>query len=420
MLDWLRNMLGPVEQRGSLENPSVSLSDADVWGEHRTGAGVNVTPKTAMQVPAVYAAVQFWSNTFAALPLILYRRDGNQRSRDTDSPLWRVLHDAPNDELTSYQWRKWSMQQQLLRGRSYTLIRRRGDQRAGRGVVNSLFPLNPDLVTVRRDESGSRIYEYRPDGPNTRSDRVQTFAANQIIDVPHIFGDQIDEHDDPTKRLKESIGLSIQLERFAGDYFRGGGTPPLSLEGPFESAQGMQRAGKQINQRIASREGNVLVIPQHHKLNQVGYNPEQSQLEQARRFQVEEAARIFGLPPTFLQDLTRSSFANASQQDMHFVKHSLTQVLTAWEQELNLKLFGNGRRNRFVEFNVDGLLRGEFKTRMDGMAQAVQNALLTPNEGRAMENRPPLPGGDSLHLQQNMEQLELLNTGGGEEDEPPE
>lgn len=394
------------ETRGSLENPQVSLSGADFWDEGLSASGVNVTPRNALQVPAVWAAVNFLSNTFASLPLVLYRRTSDGRERAIDSPLWPILHDAPGPNTTSYAWRKWSMQNQLLRGKSLTQIIRGGDNAPGRGVVRELRPLNPE--EWRKIDRGDGGFQYKNDKT------FETLESEEVIDVPHMFGGEFGAHESPTKRLQDSLGLAIQLEKFAAKYFEGGGTPPLSLEGPFSSPEGMRRAGKDINQRVAHREGNVLVIPMNHKLNQLGFDPEKSQLEQARRFQIEEVARVFGLPPIFLQDLTRASFANASQQDMFLVKHSLTQLLRAWEQEMNLKIFGRRNRSRFVEFNVDGLLRGEFQTRMQGMATGVQNALLTPNEARAMENRPPMEGGDQLHLQQNMSQLDML----GEEPEP--
>jgi HK97 family phage portal protein len=124
------------------------------------------------------------------------------------------------------------------------------------------------------------------------------------------------------------------------------------------------------------------------------------QLVDGRRFQMQEIARIYQLPPVFLQDLTDATFSNSEQQDLHFVKHTLGQWIKRWEQQLNLKLFGPRTRSRFVEFNVDGLLRGDFKTRMDGYATAIQNAILEPDEVRGMENRPA-KGGDAakLHIQ---------------------
>lgn len=140
-------------------------------------------------------------------------------------------------------------------------------------------------------------------------------------------------------------------------------------------------------------------MPVGHELKAIGYKPEESQLTDARRFQIEEIARIYGLPPVFLQDLTRSTFSNTEQQGLHLVKHTLSSWLAAWESELNLKLFGR-QRSQFAKFNVDGLLRGDFATRMNGYATAVQNAIRTPDEIRALEDLPPKGDtADELHIQ---------------------
>ena len=116
--------------------------------------------------------------------------------------------------------------------------------------------------------------------------------------------------------------------------------------------------------------------------------------------QIEDVARIYGIPPVFLQDLTHGTFSNTEQQDLALTKHLISQWLKAWEQELNLKLFSGRSRNRFAEFNVDALQRGDFKTRMDGYAIAIQNAINTPDEVRAMENWPKKGAdADKLHIQ---------------------
>lgn len=119
----------------------------------------------------------------------------------------------------------------------------------------------------------------------------------------------------------------------------------------------------------------------------------------ARRFQVEEIARVYQIPPAFLQDLTNGTFSNTEQQDLFFVKHLVGQWVEALDQEMNLKLFGQRNGGRYIEHNVDGLLRGDFASRMAGHAQAIQNAIRTPNEARELENLPALPNGDELLIQ---------------------
>jgi HK97 family phage portal protein len=143
----------------------------------------------------------------------------------------------------------------------------------------------------------------------------------------------------------------------------------------------------------------ITAIPPGYELKPIGLDPEKGQMVEARRFQVEEIARIYSLPPVFLQDLTNGTFSNTEQQDLFFVKHLVGQWAQALEEEMNLKLFGQRNGGRYVEHNLDGLLRGDFATRMAGLATGIQNAVLTPNEARALENRPAMPEGDDLLIQ---------------------
>ena len=128
------------------------------------------------------------------------------------------------------------------------------------------------------------------------------------------------------------------------------------------------------------------------------FNPDQMQLIELQRFSIEQVARIYSLPPVFLQDLTNGTFSNTEQQDLHFVKHTIRRWVEQTEAELNLKLFGR-KTNLYVEFNVDGLLRGDLKTRMEAHATSIQNAIRTPNEVRDIENMPKMDNGDDLMIQ---------------------
>jgi HK97 family phage portal protein len=160
----------------------------------------------------------------------------------------------------------------------------------------------------------------------------------------------------------------------------------------MESPGTIKRAATDIMAAIATAKAegrSILPMPLMHELKAIGIEPERGQLVDGRRFQLEEIARIYQLPPVFLQDLSKATLSNSEQQDLHFVKHTLAQWIKRWEQQLNLKLFGPRTRARFVEFNVDGLLRGDFKTRMEGYVKAIQNAIYKPDEVRRLENRSP-------------------------------
>jgi HK97 family phage portal protein len=177
--------------------------------------------------------------------------------------------------------------------------------------------------------------------------------------------------------------------------------PPFAVTGGFKSGGAMGRAADDLEESVrkAAKEKRVaLVLPTGLEIKPIGGDPDKNQMIEAQRFMVEQVARIYSMPPIFLQDLTHGTFSNTEQQDLHFVKHTVKRWVEQIEQELNLKFFGRGSKF-FVEFSMDGLLRGDFKTRMDGYAQAIQNAILTPNEVAALENRPPRPGGNDLLIQ---------------------
>jgi HK97 family phage portal protein len=383
------------EVRASLENPAIPLSDAGAWrslmGDWHSVAGVTVTYETALEVPAVWCAVNFIAGTIANLPLQVFRKTEKGRETADTDPLYGILHDAPNDELTSFMWRKGMMVSVLLRGRGVSFIER---NKAGRPM--NIWPLDADKVTVER-KAGKKLYHYR-DG-----DRPVTYMANEVIDLTFLLKPDGVCHVDPVSKLKGAVGLALALDDYARKFFANGGVPPLALYGPLPSAGAASRATANIDQAIRdanSERRNVLLMPSGHELKPVGVDPQKSQMEEARRFQIEEIARVFDIPPVFLQDLTHGTFSNTEQQDLHFVKHTLTQWIKAWEQELNLKLFSARNRTKFVEFNLDGLLRGDFKTRMDGWATGIQNGIVKPKEAREAENWPDAgPDADKLYIQ---------------------
>jgi len=406
------------EQRASIEDPRVSISDPQVlelvFGQQPTESGVQVSADTALQVPSIWCAINFLSGTIASLPLKVYRETEDGREEATTNPWSMRLGRAANESWTSYRWRKYSMTRTLLGGRSFTFIERQ---------TKTLWPLPPSKVKKeRRDGEIKYIFG---DGQDKK-----VYDENEILDIPFMLDEDPLQSVNPVMKLKNTIGLSIALQDFASRHFRNGGMPPAVLQGPAMSAGAAKRASDDIKQAIASamREGRIPALPEGYEMKTLGSDPEKSQMEASRRFQVEEVARVYDLPPVFLQDLTHGTFSNTEQQDLHFVKHSLTQWLRCWEQEINLKLFRHGAVDRrtadsrhFAEFSVDGLLRGDFKTRMDGWARAVQNGIRTPNEVRARENLPPKKGGNDLYLQQNMSQLEMLDSLGmptqGEEED---
>ncbi|HLL28573.1 MAG TPA: phage portal protein [Xanthobacteraceae bacterium] len=391
-------MSAGAEARISLENPQVSLSDPaalrELFGAWYSAAnGIEVTPAKALSVPAVLCAVSFIGGTIASLPLDLYKVDQEKGPMvDESNPLYTIIHDEVNSDcLTSFKWRQVMMNGTLLTGRSFSYIERNVAQR----VVN-LWPLNPKGVTIRR-KNGRTFYDYR----ETQNTRLITYEAPEIIDIPFLLDVDVISHINLVSNMRDTFALCIAAQEYATKYFANGGVPPLALKGPAATAAAVKRAANDVLEAVRdanAQNRNMVYLPGGHELTPVGFNPEQGQLLLARLFQIQEVARIYNLPPTFLHDLSRATYSNAEQADLSFVKHTLMHWLTAIEQELNAKLFSARNRKAFVKFNQDELLRGDFMSRMEGYSNAVSAAVLSPNEARAKEGLPPLPGGDKLYI----------------------
>ncbi|WP_424967329.1 phage portal protein [Dinoroseobacter sp. S375] len=375
------------EQRAVVQSASAAEFFAAMGLEQK---GIpSVTVESALEIPAVFAAVNFIAGTIAGLPLHVYERTEEGREK-VKSPLATLLHDAVSDEMTSFEWRKYVFQQFLTGGRSITQI-----VRNGRNEVRDLIPWNPLNVTVERRE-GRKFYIYKDGGAEVR------LPAADVIDLPFMLAPDGVSHVGPIAKNREALGVALAVQKYAGLFFANGGVPPYAITGNFQSAGAMKRAADDLEQAVqkAAKEARqALVLPAGLTIEQIGSDPDKTQLLETQRYYVEQVARIYSLPPTFLQDLTHGTHSNTEQQDLHFAKHSLKRHIEQFEQEMNLKLFGRRNSRFFVELSIDGLLRGDFKTRMEGHATAIQAGLETPNEGRAMENRPPKDGGDDLLIQ---------------------
>lgn len=385
---------GKRKEKRSVENPQVPISSEAIieffggmFGS--SAAGVEVTVDRALGVPAVWAAVNFISGTIAGLPLHIYRKTDSGREK-VQGGLATILHGAVNDECSSFEWRKYTLERVLTSGRGLSFI-----ERNAMGRVINLWPLNPSKMQIER-RSGRKIYKY------TDAGKTVIYEAREIIDIPFMLDSDMLKAKGPLLTNKNIIGLAIAATEYGSKFFGNGGVPPFVMTGNFQSGAAMKRASDDLEAavRSASKEQRLaLSLPAGHEIKSLGADPEKSQLVETKRFCVEEIARIYSLPPTFLQDLTHGTFSNTEQQDLHFVKHTIKRWIEQIEQEMNLKLFGRSSDKQYVEFNVDGLLRGDFKTRMDGYAQGIQNGVLKPNEAREAENRPSDPEGDKLLIQ---------------------
>lgn len=371
-----------------------------------TTSGKAVTERSSMQMTAVYACVRILSETVAELPLHLYRyKEDNGKEKAIDHPLYHLLHDEPNPEMSSFVFRETLMTHLLLWGNAYAQIIRNG-----KGDVVALYPLMPNKMTVDRDEHGQICYLY-----NRSSDEAPTMKSNNFTvklkpsDVLHIPGLGFDGlvGYSPIAMAKNAIGLAIATEEYGAKFFANGAAPGGVLEHPGTIKDPNKvREAWQSQFGGSSNANKIAVLEEGMKYTPISISPEQAQFLETRKFQINEIARIFRVPPHMVGDLEKSSFSNIEQQSLEFVKYTLNPWIVRWEQSLSRILFTeNEKKQYFFKFNVEGLLRGDYESRMNGYATARQNGWMSANDIRALENLEQIPaecGGDLYLVNGNM------------------
>ncbi|MEA4822150.1 MAG: phage portal protein [Erysipelotrichales bacterium] len=374
-----------------------------------TTSGKPVNENTSMQMTAVYSCVRILSEAIAGLPLHVYRyNDSGGKEKDLDHPLYRLLHDEPNPEMTSFVFRETLMSHLLLWGNAYAQIIRNA-----RGEVVALYPLMPNKMKVDRDSKGQLYYLYQ----RSQEDAAAIGKTSQIYlaptDVLHSPGLGFDGlvGYSPIAMAKNAIGLAIATEEYGAKFFANGAAPGGVLEHPG-TIKDPQRVKESWNAAYQG-SGNahrVAVLEEGMKYQPIGISPEQAQFLETRKFQINEIARIFRVPPHMLADLEKSSFSNIEQQSLEFVKYTLDPWCIRWEQSMSRVLLSESEKpQEFIKFNVDGLLRGDYASRMTGYATARQNGWMSANDIRELENLDRIPaelGGDLYLINGAMTKLE--------------
>lgn len=351
---------------------------------------VVVSRDTILKTAPGWGAVNFLAGTLAGLPLEVYRK-GNNGRETVSGPLANMLHYAVNDATSSFDWRFRLFSDVFTTGRGLTYIERNSS-----GTPINLFNLDPRCVTIKSDGL-RRVYEYKE-----ADQTIKRYAAADVIDVPFMLAQDGVSHVGPVNAGKDVFTLCTNVMDYANKFLANGGVPPFAVTGNFQTGQAMERAANDLQEAVrksAKEERQALTLPAGLEIKKIGTDPDKNQMIETQRWCVEQIARIYGLPPTFLQDLTHGTFSNTEQQDLHFVKHTLRRWVEQFEQELNLKLFGRSSSVRYVEMNVDGLLRGDFAKRMDGYATGVKHGFIKPSEVRMLENWPEEEGSDQLFMQ---------------------
>ena len=388
-----------------------------------SASGKDVNEMTAMQLSAVYACVRILAEAVAGLPLHLYWYTDKGKEKAVDHPLYMLLHDEPNPEMSSFIFRETLMTHLLLWGNAYAQ-----KIRNGKGEIIALYPLMPDKMSVDRDRDGKIIYKYTrdPDDPPTMRDNVVTLTPYDVLHIPGLGFDGLVGYS-PIMMAKNAIGMGLACDEYGSKFFANGAYPGGVLEHPGTIKDPERLRNNWQNMFGGSgNAGKIAVLEEGMKFTPISISPEQAQFLEMRNFQIDEIARIFHVPPHMVGDLDKSSFSNIEQQSLEFVKYTLDPWVTRWEQSMFRSLFSPEEKRRyFFKFNLEGLLRGDYQSRMNGYAIGRQNGWMSANDIRELENLDRIPteeGGDLYLVNGNMLPLNMAgayaNTGAssGEEE----
>lgn len=406
LMSWLA---GP-EKRGA----NISLAEWDRLLALEAGAtatGKAITPAVALTSVAVFACVTILTDTISSLPLPVYRRlAGGGKEKATDHPLYTILHDQPNGEMTSMELRETLVGHLALWGNAYCEI----EWDRYTGDVLALWPLRPDCMTPARTEDGRLYYEYRlPDGT------PKVFAKELILHL-RLWGSNGVVGYSPIAMARQAVGLTLAAEEYGARFFGNDSRPGGVLKHPGKltpDAAKRLKAGWEEAQKGLSQSHRVAVLEEGVEWQQIGVPPDDAQFLETRSFQTTEIARLFRIPPHMIADVERSTSwgSGIEQQSIGFAVYTILPWTTRIEQRMQTSLLDPAeRRTYFVEHLITGLLRGDAASRYNAYAIGRNNGWLNADEIREMENMNPIPDGAGQVYWQPMNVQEL----GAEPPEP--
>ncbi|MDY3851034.1 MAG: phage portal protein [Bullifex sp.] len=411
--------------RDKPENRTAGSAYAFLMGGSTSGKSVN--ERSAMQMTAVYACVRILSEAIAGLPLHMYRyRDDGGKEKATEHNLYHLLHDEPNPEMTSFVFRETLMTHLLLWGNAYAQVIRNG-----KGEVLALYPLMPSRMSVDRTKDGRIVYIYSRDQSeaNAGKDSQVVLTSDDVLHIPGLGFDGLVGYS-PIAMAKNAIGMAIACEEYGARFFANGASPSGVLEHP-----GTLKDPKRVRDSWNAAYGGtsnahkVAVLEEGMKYVPISISPNEAQFLETRKFQLDEIARIFRVPPHMVGDLDKSSFSNIENMSREFVTYTLSPWMVRWEQSLfRTLLSADEKKGFFFRFNADGLLRGDYASRMQGYSVGIQNGFMSPNDVRQLEDLDLIPdelGGNKYMVNGNM--VDLANVGAAyngnqdrAEEKPPE
>jgi len=361
-------------------------------------AGVPVTESTVMNVSAVYACIQLISGAMASLPLPIYERTTTGRQR-VDHPLWWLLNEQPLPRCSASTFWRYMMTSKLLHGDGFALIKRKS---AFSPEIVSITPWHPLAVNVYLN--GDRLAYQFINYIGGHGIESQMYDQDDVLHFTGVGFNGLRSVSPLRHALRNAAGIALAADKYSAEFFSASAKPEIVIKTEMAKLSTEQKdliidAWKSIQQGDRTRPG---VLGAGMSLQELTINAEEAQLLQSRMFQIEDIARIYGVPPFMIGHTqnTTSWGSGVEQMGIGFVKYTLSQHIVDAEQEINRKLFLTEKN--FCEFNTAGLERGDIKTRNEsyriGLGRAGEPAWLTVNEVRLAENLPPIEGGDVLFV----------------------
>lgn len=403
-------------------NVKDTISNAPTFAFGTAASGKNVTEQTAMQISTVYACVRVIAETIASLPMNVYEVDGNGvRKVARDHELQYLLHDAPNLEMTSFTWREQMMTQLLIHGNSYSQI-----VRSGKTDILSIYPLISSSMTVDRTDSGELTYEYQ-----TSDSGTVVLDPSEVLHIPGLGFDGIMGYS-PIALMKTTLGLTLAAEEYGSRFFQNGATPSGVLMHP-NRPKDLEKVRQSWNNAYGGtgNSGKVAILYEGMKFERISMPNNEAQFLETRKFQVEDICRIYRVPPHMVADLSHATFSNIEHSSIDFAVHTIRPWLVRIEQAANRALIPEKDRGKyFVKINLDGLMRGDYKSRQEGYAIARQNGWMSADDIRELEDMNPigeenggklyLVNGNMIPITRAGQQNETQNMTGKEETEQNE
>lgn len=369
-------------------SPEPTTPAFDTYYDRLTGfpgvAGVDVNTTTAEGISAVYACVAAISETVGSLPLDVYRNTDNGREKAKTHPLYRLLHDAPNNYQTALEFREQMQRHVLLRGNAYAEIVWNPN-----GSVKALLPMHPDSVTVLRSSLGNLVYDHVDGKGNQRR-----LLADEVLHLRYHSDDGILGRS-PIQVARDTIGLALAERTHGAKMFEQGTklsgvieTPP----GTTKEQAGQIRESWSAGQAGIANHGKTAVLPQGATFKTVSMTLEDAEWIEARRLSIVETARLFRVPPVMIGDMEAANYSNVVELARFFVTNTLRRHLVMWEQAINRACINNPAF--FVEHNVEGLLRGDSLARANFYQRGIEDGWMLRSEVRRIENLPAIEGID--------------------------